>query len=538
MPTLSSAYRLSRAIRAILAILLAASAAIFTASSWHWPLVGDAPLLHYVVFLARHGLTPYRDIIDLNLPGTLAVEAGVMALFGKGALAWRLYDLTLLGVISLAMAAICRDWFAALLAAVTFAAIHGRDGLIQLGQRDLLMAALLVSAYALLFRVVRLGAGGVVTGAAAGLCLGAASTVKPDALALAPLLLALVAHKLCRDGRPWRAHLAAGGAGVLLPLAASLWFLLHAQAFGAFSNLMLHLAPYHASLWRLPAGALLLGSVSSVMLPFFCLWLPVFLMGRRWKLFQDQALLLGFFFGVFSFCLQGRGYPYHRYPSEVFLLLLGATAFTDAFTNALPPAKSLKPANLWSPPQLCAAAGLLFAALVIVPRSLSEIMNFDAHTDTFAQNLQGDLATLGGASLDRQVQCFDMAGGCTGMLYRLQLVQSSGFLYDCYLYPEDEKVEEKTHEPTNTHKVERERYRLSFQQALLAGNPTLLIVSSDECGPPDFQYSKLNRWPWLSSYIARRYTLVREWTPRTFQKWGGKPVLPYGYRIYKLRSGE
>ncbi len=217
-----------------LTVMLVLSAAAFIVVSWRWPLVGDAPLLHYVIFLMQHGLTPYRNIIDLNLPGTLAVEATVMALFGKGALAWRLFDLTLLGVIGVAMAAICRNRFAALLAAITFAQIHGRDGLIHLGQRDLLMAALLVCAYALLFHSARMG--NILASCAAGLCLGAASTVKPDALALIPLVLALMARELWRNDRNWKTHLAASCAGVLLPLGGSLGFLLHERAIGLFQT--------------------------------------------------------------------------------------------------------------------------------------------------------------------------------------------------------------------------------------------------------------------------------------------------------------
>ena len=59
-------------------------------SSLHWPLVGDASLMHYVVFLERQGLVPYRDIIDINMPGTYFVEAASMQCFGDGALGLRL----------------------------------------------------------------------------------------------------------------------------------------------------------------------------------------------------------------------------------------------------------------------------------------------------------------------------------------------------------------------------------------------------------------------------------------------------------------
>jgi hypothetical protein len=208
----------------------------------------------------QHGFAPYRTILDLNQPGTYAVEAAVMAVLGKGALAWRIFDLLLLALIAFAMAVICRPHgrFPALFAAVTFALIHARDGLIQLGQRDLLMAALLASAYALLFTLLRSQRPRRYSlSISAGLCLGAAASIKPDSLLLAPLLLPFIAYTLYRQHRPFRLHLALACTGVLLPLLASLLFLLHRHALYAFLALMFQLAPYHASLWRLPSSILL-----------------------------------------------------------------------------------------------------------------------------------------------------------------------------------------------------------------------------------------------------------------------------------------
>ena len=39
-------------------VFLIGSLLTFIVSSWHWPLVGDAPLMHYVVFLMEHGRAP------------------------------------------------------------------------------------------------------------------------------------------------------------------------------------------------------------------------------------------------------------------------------------------------------------------------------------------------------------------------------------------------------------------------------------------------------------------------------------------------
>ncbi|WP_433984425.1 heme-binding protein [Tunturiibacter empetritectus] len=103
----------------------------------------------------RHG--PYRDIVDPNMPTTLLIEGAVMHLFGGNSLTWRLFDLSLLGISAIAMFVICKPYsrFAALFAASLFALIHGRDGLVELGQRDLTMTVCLLIGYAFLFTGLR-----------------------------------------------------------------------------------------------------------------------------------------------------------------------------------------------------------------------------------------------------------------------------------------------------------------------------------------------------------------------------------------------
>src|SRR6266568_9521603 len=123
--------------REAMTLLLLTMLAIFVMRTWHWPLVGDAALMHYNVFLLDHGMAPYRQIIDPNMPGTYLVEGAIMHAFGGSALTWRMFDLFLLACAGVAMIVITLpyDWFAGVFAATLFALIHGRDGLIQLGQR-------------------------------------------------------------------------------------------------------------------------------------------------------------------------------------------------------------------------------------------------------------------------------------------------------------------------------------------------------------------------------------------------------------------
>ncbi len=474
----------------------------FVAASWRWPLVGDAALLHYVVFLAAHGLTPYRDIPDLNLPGALFAESTAVHLLGPGALAWRMYDFGLLAAIAAAAYALCRpSRLAALYAAGVFALIHGRDGLIQTGQRDLLMAALLAPACALLLRPGR------ASRLLAGLCLGAACTVKPSGVLFALVLPAVQASRLQKPVQ--REFLSITAAGIALPLLAAFAYLLHTHALGAFLQIETHLAPFHAALFRLSPGRLAAQTVSSVLLPVFLAWLLLFVGGKRRREPKERVLLTAFACGVLSFWVQGRGYPYHRYPSEVFLLLLAALAFTGPRTAVQ---------------RAVAAAGLVFGACVVAPKSLVQVAHFTAGRDPLRQALSADLATLGARG--GQVQCLDMAGGCIATLYHARLTEATGFLYDCYLYPE------------TIYSSERDLYRAGFRNALRRNPPQLIVATSDECGPADLTYSKLTRWPWLAAYLAGEYRLIREYRPTEPQSWGGKPALPYGYRIYRRVAPE
>jgi hypothetical protein len=64
-----------------------------------WPLIHDAPLMHYIAWLINQGAVPYRDAFDMNLPGVYLLHLAVLRVGGPGDLAWRLFDLGWLAAI-------------------------------------------------------------------------------------------------------------------------------------------------------------------------------------------------------------------------------------------------------------------------------------------------------------------------------------------------------------------------------------------------------------------------------------------------------
>ena len=144
-------------LRLLLLLCLGVGLIYYVAVSIHWPIVWDAAVMHYVSLLMDHGMRPYADITDSNMPGTYITERLAMHLFGGGDLAWRLYDLFLCAALTLATTVIARpyDWLAGIYAGAFFTIFHGSDGPRFTGERDLVMTVLLVCALAFLLTTLR-----------------------------------------------------------------------------------------------------------------------------------------------------------------------------------------------------------------------------------------------------------------------------------------------------------------------------------------------------------------------------------------------
>src|SRR5499426_2200285 len=94
-----------------LKLILAGSATLCAWLGWRslgWPLIHDAPIMHYVAWLIAQGGVPYKDAFDMNLPGVYLIHWLVLSLAGEGDLAWRLFDLMWLGAECVLLFVYCR----------------------------------------------------------------------------------------------------------------------------------------------------------------------------------------------------------------------------------------------------------------------------------------------------------------------------------------------------------------------------------------------------------------------------------------------
>lgn len=510
-----------RAFRWTLCLVLLACTVLYVVWTRRWPLLGDCTLFHYIAFLMDHGMAPYRDLPDMNLPGSFLAEWLVIHTYGGGSVAWRLFDFTVLLAMFAGLIALSRpyDWFAGVFCAVVMMLVHGRDGIYDTGQRDLTLAALVVLGYVFLFRARRKNeawAAGVF-----GFCMAAAGTIKPTTLPLMVILLAFLVVAIRREGRPAGRMLGWGIAGMILPLAIVWIFLLREDAVGAFVHSLTTLEPYFASLGRRPLSYLLVHSMAPVM-PLVAIWIVLLigsaLVRRSWKEWRGAwpvepweraALVTGMLVALGGYIAQGKGFPYQRYSFLVLLLLLIALDLTAALRQS--------GFRLW-----LAVLGLGFGCLFLAPQSLMKVKRYDWRNQQYTSMMDADLQRLGGSQLSEHIQCMDTTTGCSHAFYNLKLVSETGMLSDFLVFgpPQNPEVRE---------------VRAWFLPQMEARPPWVMVVTGGlfPKGPRNFQ--KLKLWPAFDDFLSEHYRLCVQRTPTKMVDWGGgPPEPPASYRIYVL----
>ena len=445
-----------------------------------WPLIHDAPILHYVAWRISQGAVPYRDLFDMNFPGAYLLHLLVLKTLGAGDAAWRLFDLLWLGLTSLLVAALARPWgrIAAFGGALFFAAYHLGGGAWQAGQRDFLLCPFLLAGALGVARWWERRGGRALPWA--GLALGAGVTIKPQAalLALALLLLVLAAPARAGGSR-WPAAAMLVGGLVLAPLALASW-LATIGGLGAWREIVVdYLLPLYSRLggpasWTVyrwspwPAIAIVL----ALSIGHAAVW--------RRLTFRHVVALTGAGTGLLHYVGQGKGWEYHLYPLAAFAAVL---LFSEV-------------AAVLGARRVVFGAPLVAAlAILVVLLGRSGAVNADANWIWDKERLVRILtADLGGWRRPGDlVQVLDTTGGGVHALLRLGLVEPTRFLYDFHFFHDTD------------HPVIR-----ALRAELVAGldlSPPRFIVLFRR-GWPSGREERINGFPELARLLAERYLIA------------------------------
>ena len=402
-----------------------------------------------------------------------------------------------MGISCWAMVAIAwpYDWFAGVFGAALFILYHGRDGAAQEGQRDLIIAVLLLCAYAFLFASFR--SRRLWPLMAFGVCAGVAATIKPTPLPFALLLLVVAVIRLKRDGEPILKPTLYMLLGLLIPFAVVGAFLIYEGSLASFWYLLHAGMPFYRSLGGVPLPTLLRLIVSSSALTLALIALAIAVVKRDWWNWEGKLLVVGILFGIASYIAQGKSFPYHRYPMLAFLFLWAGLQMVSA----------LRARRIVGAMGMIGIAFAVILAPIYVKQSIHRVWNAE-----FTDSLIADLDLLGGHELSGHVQCIYVPSDCDTALYETRLVQSTGLLYDYLIFGSAQQP---------VIQDSRERFWQQFQR----NTPQVVIVGGG-LFPNGRGYEKLATWPLFQQELARNYVLFKD---RTFRP---NEYGPRAYRIY------
>jgi hypothetical protein len=488
-----------------LKLISAASAVLLAYLVWGsrgWPLIHDAPLMHYIAWLIEQGAVPYRDAFDMNLPGVYLLHLAVLRVGGAGDWAWRLFDLGWLAATCGLLLAYCHrisHGWPAVSAALLFALYHLSGGAWHAGQRDFLLCLfLLVGAWGVARGTEQAASAALCWG---GLALGAAMTLKPHAALYWLLCAAIAARDRSWAMSGWRAASLVIVAGLVVPGAVFGW-LAWRGGLGPFLEILTgyvvplysrvgYVSPWQAIAWhsfgRWVAGLLLVLTLLALLAP------PPREPARK------GLALVGALYGLVHFVVQGKGWEYQLYPLILFGCALAPAAVVSWRSAGWPRVLDLFGARR--------PIALAVWALLVIVLGAKGVEALDApwiaekarRVTAITRDL-GPLTPPGAT-----VQVLDTTSGGIHALLRLGIRQPTRFIYDFHFFHDvgDPRIQ---------------ALRAELVAGLERGRPAAVVVLEESW--PELGYARLAAFPELAQTLDRSFTLA---------------VTGAGYRIYAKR---
>ena len=451
-----------------------------------WPLVHDAPIMHYIAWRIGEGAVPYRDIFDMNQPGAYLVHLAVLRVLGESDAAWRMFDLLALICTALVIRRFAAPWgtAASFGAALFFVAFHLMGGAWHMGERDFLLCPLLLTGGlgVALWTEAAGGARRIWPLVVAGAAVGAAITIKPHTLLFALAMGTFVVLRARNLGeRPWMpasVYLAALAA----PCIGAMAWLASTGGMGAWWWIMReYVVPLYSRVGRAQSWPLLHSPLWASIGGTIAVSLILIVSDRRLTARRGIAVA-GLVYGVAHYFGQGKAWPYHLYPLAGFAALL-------LFAELGPAPRDVRGRRIL----VLAGIG---TAIVLLTVQLSQTMRFASSVwdkEAIIRQAVDDVAVR--TRPGDTVQVLDTAEGGLHALLRLHIRQPSRFVYDFHFLHDVDA-------PTI------QGLRAEFMGAMRREMPRVIIVFRD--GWPSGSYDRLRAFPALSEYIDAQYSIAEQ----------------------------
>lgn len=500
--------RLFSTVAAAATVLLGSVLLVGLWDSLDWPYIHDTSLMLYAGWFIGQGAAPYRDLFDMNMPGTYLAMQALVAVFGWSDLGVRLGDLVCVSIIAIGTYGALRGAgrLPAVAASLLFPLWYLRGGPSVSLQREVLALAPLALMLGLVESPTAARWRAFGTGALTGLIV----SIKPQLLLLAlPVIVRLIARARGEGlGPTGRMFLA----GLSLPVAAVWIFLASHGSVGAFHDLATGYWPLYGQLngdhQILTGGERLSYVIASTWEGWHHRYAMLGLLGLgvgfanprlRGVVWTWTGLVAA---GALYPALSGHFWVYHWVPLHYALLGAAALAFA-------PPVRSW---SLLRAAQLSAAAA---TAIVVGYASADAIAGARAgRTDNDVvlarDRVRGAPAEIG-AFLQQhllpgdQVQPIDWTGGAIHGMLTARAPLATRFMYDFHFY----------------HHVDDpyiQRLRREFVRQLWSTRPRFVIdVFAKRPFPMGPRTS--TEFPELRTFLETHYEVVHEGSTFRVLEW-------------------
>lgn len=469
---------------AFLLFLLTISCGYAILHSLSWPLTLDPPLMHYIALRILSGDVPYKDIFDMNLPGTYLLHMLVIKVFGPGDYGWRAFDILWLLLTVLATALFCRPLgrWAALFASLFFVAFHLGGGPFALGQRDFMICPFIMFASHFFAKYFEKN-NPIRYLFCTGIVLGFAMLIKPQVFLLWIFFLLVYVYKMFARPKWIPGTLMLAGSLAMIPLGVLFW-LFSKDALVPFWDLLTGYLPLYSKIYRRSYLEMYqLTLIKHYEVAIVILIGVIIFMGK--KLFGNirlVILMMGVFYGVCHVFSQGKGFIYHRYPFYLFLLALAAIALNDLIHRRQYYYKAIAITSLG------VLVILASYRCYVSVKYLSVYAYSKKHSvETLMQDISKYHLTPGDT-----VQIFATARGGINALYRLGIRQPSRFIYDFHFYHD-----------TDTPFIRK--IRSEFVRALTMEAPRLIVIFRWTFLTKDL--SRIASFPEFKALLEQKYSI-------------------------------
>jgi len=450
-----------------------------------WGIQWDSAYLYYIAWLITEGAVPYRDIFDVNFPGTYFIYLFVMKFMGTGNIHWRIFDLLCLAATNFLIVIYCRPFgkLAVLLAVALFSAFHLYNGPMYMGQRDYLMLMFLLGSLYCLARYMEQDGGGMLL-LFGGLSLGYALLIKPQTGLLGIFILAFISiHGLRTPGRSLRGAVFFVTACGLIP-ACFVILMWHSGGLVSLFDIFCNRSALTAAKFTSMAvnQTAFLGFFGMPQLAIYTITLIIIagcIVSRQYRI-RRLLLSVSMIYGLCNFYLQSRCL-YQFYPFVLFMFM-GIASLTNCF-------RTKKQAVI-----RCVVLIVLvqFSLIGLYRSSKNIIAPPPHHITTFRLKNRLVLDLSRRLKPGETVQVMECLSGCIHALYELRCKQPTRFLFDGPFFQ-------------NVGHPYIQKIRQEFLGDLQASPPAYFVISV--LSWPIRGYERLDTFPELKKWLNRNYRM-------------------------------